>query len=416
MINRKLLLIVFLGIFILSCKSTQRIHNSKADQKMVYQDIAYLADDKLKGRVVGTPEELKAAKYIAQRFEGLGLKPAGTNGFYQDFIRKVGADPHSPTPAKPVKEVKARNVMALIDHGAAHTVIIGAHYDHLAANSPYSLHSGKPEVHNGADDNASGIAGMIELARQLRSGPTSNNYLFIAFTGEEEGLWGSNYFVKNPPIPLENINYMINMDMIGRLDTDRGLAIHATGTSPVWDTVIEMLKKQRPKLPIKKYESGIGPSDFTSFYLANIPCLSFFTGQHDDYHKPGDDIEKINFEGIDIVVDMIKNIINVLDDKGKLLFSKTKDQQEGKRSFKVTLGVIPDYLYDGNGMRIDGVKDKRPAAIAGMQKGDIVQKIGDIEINNMKDYIKALSSFEPGQKTIALIKRGDKTIELELEF
>ncbi|MEP7169027.1 MAG: M20/M25/M40 family metallo-hydrolase, partial [Bacteroidota bacterium] len=192
-------------------------------------------------------------------------------------------------------EATGHNIIGYIDNKAINTIVIGAHYDHLGYGGEGSLYRGAPTIHNGADDNASGDAALIELARILKnSNDKSNNYLFIAFSGEEKGLLGSNYFVKHPTIDLKKVDYMINMDMVGRMKKDEHtLQVLGVGTSPEWKEVVEKINIDSVK--IKEAESGVGPSDHTSFYLADIPVLHFFTGSHEDYHKPSDDEDKINY-------------------------------------------------------------------------------------------------------------------------
>ena len=269
------------------------------------------------------------------------------------------------------------------------------------------------EIHNGADDNASGVAVLLHLANKLKEKNSGNNYLFIAFSGEEMGLLGSNYFTKNPTIDLSKGNYMINMDMVGRLKQDSTLAVYGVGTSPILKQVV---KANNSKFKIIENESGVGPSDHTSFYNSNIPVLHFFTGQHEDYHKPGDDVEKLNYEGMETISAYIFDIITDLDDNGKLPFRKTKNESEDVPRFKVGLGVIPDYLFDGKGMRIDGVSEDKPAQKAGLQKGDIVIKLGDSLVTDMMSYMRALSTFDKGDKTEVIVKRGDDEVEASIEF
>jgi hypothetical protein len=295
-----------------------------------------------------------------------------------------------------------------------YTIVIGAHYDHLGMGKEGSLHADGPAIHNGADDNASGVAVMLGLASELRKAKLENNVLFIAITGEEKGLWGSNYFVKNPTIDLSSVNFMINMDMVGRLSDDRGLVINAVGTSPVWVSTIDKLNGGRFKVTTS--ESGIGPSDHTSFYLADIPAVHFFTGAHEDYHKPSDDAGLLNYEGMLKIEGFIKDMIMELDDD-KIAFTKTKDEQQASRAdFKVTLGVIPDYLFDGDGMRIDGVREGRTADAAGLKKGDIVVQLGDAKIADMMSYMEALALFEEGQTVPIKYIRDKKVIEGTVTF
>ena len=235
----------------------------------------------------------------------------------------------------------------------------------------------------------------------------------MAFSGEEMGLLGSNYFVKNPTIDTKTVSYMINMDMVGRLKQDSALAVYGTGTSPIFK---QTLKSNNDNFKLIQQESGVGPSDHTSFYLADIPVLHFFTGQHEDYHKPGDDSEKLNYEGMETISTYIYNIITDLDDNGKLAFRKTKNESEETPRFKVGLGVIPDYMFDGKGMRIDGISEDKPAQKAGLQKGDVVIQLGDSLVTNMMSYMRALSVYKKGDKTKVIVLRANNKVETEINF
>ena len=268
-------------------------------------------------------------------------------------------------------------------------------------------------IHNGADDNASGVALMLNLASKLRATNVNNNYLFIAFSGEEMGLLGSNYFVKNATIDVAKMNYMINMDMVGKKNADSTLAVYGVGTSPRFK---QALTANNQFFKLVENESGIGPSDHTSFYLGDVPVLHFFTGQHEDYHKPGDDASKLNYEGMNMISDYIFDIITDLDSNGKLSFRKTKNESEETPRFKVGLGVVPDYLFDGKGMRIDGVSDDKPAQKAGLQKGDVVVKLGDSTVVDMMSYMRALSVFEKGNKSKVLVLRDGKEVIFDISF
>jgi len=316
-------------------------------------------------------------------------------------------------------ERQGRNVIGLINNESEYTVVMGAHYDHLGfGQHGGSLYRGEEiQVHNGADDNASGTAMLIELARTIKKeGPDNLNYLFIAFSGEEKGLLGANYFTKNPTIDLQKVTFMINMDMVGRLDTaDYSIAINGVGTSPTWDSLINSITI--PPLDINTTESGVGPSDQTAFYLADIPVLHFFTGTHENYHKPTDDIEYINYPGMMLVYQYILDLINSLSDDQKLVFTKTMDSNSRNApSFTVTLGIVPDYMYDSGGVRIDGITDGKPAALAGMQKGDIVKKLGNYDIEDIYAYMDALGKFKKGDKVVATLLREQENIEVEVEF
>ncbi|MCB0445752.1 MAG: M28 family peptidase, partial [Gelidibacter sp.] len=368
-------------------------------------------------RETATKGEHEAAKYIETRFKNLGLQPKGTNGFYQTFSFKPKKDPHSEvefTTTKTDSSKTGTNLIGFIDNKAENTIVIGAHYDHLGFGGENSLYRGeKKEIHNGADDNASGVAVMLNLITKLKSTNTNNNYLFMAFSGEEEGLLGSNYFVKHPTLDLKKVNYMINMDMVGRLKPDSTLAVYGIGTSPRFKQTLEATNTG---FKLIENESGVGPSDHTSFYLNDIPVLHFFTGQHEDYHKPSDDADKLNYEGMEAIANYIFDVISDLNNAGKLSFRKTKNESDDAPSFKVTLGVIPDYMFDGKGMRIDGVSEDKPAQKAGLLKGDIVIKLGDSAVTDIYAYMRALSVFEKGDSTKVVVDRNGKHVEADLKF
>ena len=381
----------------------------------IKKDVSYLADDRLEGRAIGTEGEKLAATYIANAFEKIGLEPKGTNGYFQEFTVKKPTNPHEEAIIGANDNgVTGRNVVGSIDNGATYTIVIGAHYDHLGYGEQGSLHRGEKAIHNGADDNASGTAAIIQLAKLLKNKKGQYNYLFLAFSGEENGLWGSNYFSKNATIDLSTVNFMINLDMVGRLNKENTLAIHGVGTSPTWMEMLEKTNTDSLKLVTSK--SGTGPSDHTSFYLQDIPVLHFFTGQHEDYHRPSDDPEKLNYEGIVKVVRYIERLMITCSKKEKLIFTKTKEEKSDNPRFTVSLGVMPDYLYDGKGMRIDGVSDGRPAAAAGMEKGDIVLQLGDSTIADMRGYMRALSSFKKGDQTTVQFKRGEEIKSAMITF
>jgi len=378
------------------------------------KDVYFLAADDLGGRAIGTTGEQKAAEYLAQEFEKLGLTPMGTDGFFQEFTVSKPNNPHEEAViGTDGAGVTGRNVVAFLDKKAEKTIVIGAHFDHLGMGGQGSLHRGDSAIHNGADDNASGTAALLALAKIFKYETLKSNILFIAFSGEENGLWGSNYFVKNPTIDLKSVNYMINMDMVGRLNPEKSLAVHGVGTSPSFPPVLDPINADSLKLVPS--ESGVGPSDHTSFYLQDLPVLHFFTGQHADYHKPSDDADKINYEGLVQVIRYISRLIAGLDAEPKLAFTKTKDSSDSPR-FTVSMGVVPDYLYDGKGMRVDGVSEGKPAQAAGLQKGDIVIQLGDSTINDMMGYMRALSVFKKGDSTQVVLERAGQKIAAKVKF
>lgn len=379
------------------------------------KDIAYLADDKLEGRAIGTEGETLAAEYIAQGFKKLGLTPKGNEGYFQIFNVNKPTNPHEQAVIGDGENgISGKNVVGFIDNKAESTVIIGAHFDHLGYGAEGSLYRGEAAIHNGADDNASGTAAILQLARIMKNKGKDKNYLIIAFSGEENGLWGSNYFSKNATVSLDSVDFMINLDMVGRLNDEKTLAINGVGTSPVWKEKLEAANTDTLKLVTS--ESGVGPSDHTSFYLQDVPVLHFFTGQHEDYHRPTDDADKINYEGLVKVIRYIERLVLSLDKEEKIAFTKTQDSNGDNPRFTVSLGVVPDYLFDGEGMRIDGVSENKPAQKAGMQKGDIVLKLGDSTIVDMMGYMRALSIFKTGDTTQLLYKRGEEVISVEVIF
>lgn len=317
------------------------------------------------------------------------------------------------------KKRSGHNVLGYLDNGALTTVIIGAHYDHLGyGEDSNSLYRGpERQIHNGADDNASGVAGTIELAKLLtQSRLKSNNYLFIAFSGEELGLFGSKYFVEHSPIDLKKVNYMINLDMVGRLnDSSHSLTIGGYGTSPVWGEVCNSAGDK--KYFVLNYDSsGTGPSDHTSFYRRDIPVLFFFTGVHSDYHKPTDDYDKINYIGEVRVLKYIYGIVGSLNNKGRIAFTKTREVQFGLPRFNVTLGIMPDYSFSGQGIRADGISDGRPAQKAGLKAGDVIVQLGNYQVSSMENYMEALSKFKKGDTTTVRYKRGNEVLEAAVQF
>lgn len=408
------LFFLLLPFFLFSENITAQSNLSESNLKA---DVTYLASDKLQGRGTATKGERKAANYLAKQFKKAGLQPMGSNGsYFHNFSFKKSSDPHGNI-ASDAPTIKSRNVAAYIDNGAPYTIVIGAHYDHLGLGKDHNSLDTNPvgKIHNGADDNASGTSGVLELARYFAQNGVKeqHNFLFLCFSGEELGLVGSKKFTESPTIDLTKVSFMINMDMIGRLDDEKGLVVGGVGTAPNFVPLINALKTD---LKIKQDSAGIGPSDHTSFYLKNIPVLFFFSGQHSDYHKPSDDAEKVNFAGQRMILEYAVQLIEALDKEPKLTFQETKAKTEDTPRFKVTLGIMPDYTYDGEGVHVDGVIDDRPASKAGMQRGDVIVKMGDIEVHDLQDYMKALSQFQKGNTTKVKVLRGGASKEMEVTF
>ncbi|GGB78513.1 M20/M25/M40 family metallo-hydrolase [Dyadobacter sediminis] len=403
---------LFLSLLTVSISSEAQDFNPAAIRK----HIEFLASDDLEGRGTATMGEIRAANYIADIFKNAGLKPGGTDqSYFQPFQVSFAIDgnPHLLT---------ARNVVGYLDNGAKKTMVIGAHYDHLGKGFQGSslTPDSKNKIHNGADDNASGTTGLLELAAHFSGNKfiEKHNILFIAFSGEELGLLGSKYFTENPTIPLDQISCMINMDMIGRLSDEKGLIISGWGTSRAWGKLIpDLAKKQHLRFTVDS--SGVGASDHTSFYLKNIPVVQFFTGGHSDYHKISDDVAKINFQGEASILNLIAGLVEKLDNEpAEAEFLTAENPHSGSTStdFKVTLGIMPDYSYSGKGLRIDAVTKARPADKAGMLTGDIIIRLAGKEIGNIYDYMDVLGSHEAGDRVEAELRRGTETRKVQVTF
>ncbi|MBK9109656.1 MAG: M20/M25/M40 family metallo-hydrolase [Saprospiraceae bacterium] len=399
---------VFTFVFLFGC--TNILYSQYDPLLGIRVDVVYLASDVLEGRETGTPGEMMAAEYIAHRMKEIGLSPKGSEDWFYEFSFK--ANPHG----GPKIDGKGRNVVGFLNKKAKKTIVIGAHYDHLGYGGSGSRSPNEKAIHNGADDNASGIAAMLWLAENLKNEKKLKfNILFIAFSGEEMGLLGSKAFIEKPTIPHESIHAMINMDMVGRLNAEKTMAISGVGTAIEWKTHLDNCRM--PGFQFNYSDGGIGPSDHTAFYLKNIPAIHFFTGQHQDYHKPSDDSHLVNYEGIREVSEIIWGLLIHLSDKPVLTFQKTKDEDKQRASsFKVTMGVMPDYVYNGEGMRVDAVLDNRPAQKAGLMGGDIIIKIGSFDIKDVYQYMEALSKFEKGQSADVTVKRKEEVLVKQVVF
>lgn len=294
-------------------------------------------------------------------------------------------------------------------------VVIGAHYDHWGMGGSGSLYRGEePQIHNGADDNASGTAGIVELAQSLlgKKNPPKRSLIVAAFSGEELGLLGSSALVNQFPVPIEQVVAMFNFDMIGRLDSVSQLVIYGMGTSSSFKTLADSLNKPY-KFNLSFKDEGYGPSDHSSFYSKNIPVMFFHTGLHSDYHRPSDDADKINYPGTKKVLDYASEIVGtVINQQVKPDFIKVKSQSAGRSmAFNVYIGTIPDYAYNGKGLKITGVNPGSPADKAGLKGGDIITQIGSSKIDNIYDYTDALSSLKAGKEEILVYQREGKEVK-----
>lgn len=317
-------------------------------------------------------------------------------------------------------EVPAYNVVGMLEGSDPllknETIIVGAHYDHLGRGGEGSLAPSSGDIHHGADDNASGTAGVLELARLFtaQKPKPKRTIVFMAFGGEEEGLLGSNYYVNHPLLPLANTVAMINMDMIGRMK-DRRLVIGGVGTAKEWRDIMAADTDKSFQLTLN--EDGFGPSDHSSFYAKQIPVLFFWTGTHNDYHKPSDTFEKINYDDEALILKMVARIVNQLDAADKRLTYTTAKSDAAPRTggFRVYLGTIPNYADSNDGLLIDGVRDDSPAAKAGLKAGDKIVKIGTREIKNVYDYTAALGEMKAGEEYVVEVVRGTEKLSLTLK-
>src|SRR6056300_107400 len=393
----------------------------------IHPHSAYAAYHSLNERVASLVE--KGAKGI------LLINPEGTASDTQEFFKSINA---SSLPVFFVRNEKwanklmkraqkttmsvsiserfsdGYNVIGYIHNNKRKTVVLGAHYDHLGMGGENSLYKGPAAIHNGADDNGSGTTLLLEVMRYYAQRQDTNyNYMIQFYSAEELGLIGSKHWSNHPTFPLKEIEFMINSDMVGRLRENR-LQLSGTGTAAEWD---EILDTPIHGLDIKKDPAGVGPSDQTSFYYKDIPVLHLFTGTHNDYHKPTDDADKINYKGMAKLTSLVYTITARSANYDGLNFQRTtSSEQKTTPNFSVTLGVVPDYLFGGPGLRIDGATEGRPGANAGLQEGDIILKIGDITIDDIYAYMTALGAFKKGDTTTLRYARDGEEVESEITF
>ncbi len=327
------------------------------------------------------------------------------------------------------KTIATKNVVGVLEGAgplADETIVIGAHYDHLGHGGLMSgsLAFLSRDIHNGADDNASGTAMVVEMARRLarRQDPLPRRVVFIAFSGEERGLLGSKYYVDHPLIPLKSTVMMINFDMVGRLNDKSELTVYGTGTTPGIDTLVDALGKSSG-FTIKKIAEGLGPSDQQSFYLKDIPVLFTFTGTHRDYHRPSDDTERINFAGMTRIADFAELLLlDIVRRPQRPEFTRVArkggsghgDGDPGRVSISAYLGSIPDYDDSVKGVKLSGVREGSPAEKGGLKGGDIVVGFGGKPVATIYDYTESLGRYKPGDVVDVVVKRDEKEITLKV--
>ncbi|HXG67096.1 MAG TPA: M20/M25/M40 family metallo-hydrolase [Blastocatellia bacterium] len=328
-------------------------------------------------------------------------------------------------------EGKDANVIAVLPGSdprlASEYVVIGAHYDHLGLGGQGSLAEKEGGIHHGADDNASGTAALLELARVLAAerAKVKRSVMFIAFGAEELGLLGSAAYTKAPPAPLASVVAMLNMDMVGRL-RNNAFTIGGVGTSPAWKPLLEKLNAaaedagngegKGSRFTLRFSQDGFGPSDHQSFYVRNIPVLFFFTGSHEDYHKPSDTADKVNAEGVRQIAEFVREIaVSVANENERIAFTRVKrETPTAGRGFRVYLGTVPSYVDQTDGMKLDGVRPESPAEKAGLRAGDVIIRLGKTAIKNVYDYTNALSELRAGEEVEVIVRRDGREMTLKI--
>jgi hypothetical protein len=360
------------------------------------QDIAFLADARLAGRGLGTTELKRAADYIAQQFRAAGLQPGGDNGsYYQAWQQQVD---------ELDTRVAMKNVVAVLPGSdpryAGQSLVIGAHYDHLGRGEHNGRREDRGNIHPGADDNASGVAVMLELARSLKDTPLPRTLVFIAFTGEETGKLGSRHYVRHTnAYPADSIIAMLNLDTVGRLG-DRPLALFGTGTADEWVHIFRGAGYVTG-VPVKTVADDFGSSDQTAFIEAGIPAVQFFSGSHEDFHRPGDTPEKLDHDGLTRVARVLNEAVRYLGERPEPLHSTLGGAQSSvpatrSVSRRISFGTVPDFTYNGAGVRLDDIRADTPAQRAGLRTGDIIIAVNETPVDGMRSYSEALGQLEPG--------------------
>lgn len=402
--------------------------------------VAYLADDAREGRGTGTAGNDSSAAYLARDYARLGIASplqgadaaacradaASTRcvaGYLQPFAAHSAADAHSGRPARPTN-----NVVAMVPGTdpalRGQLLVIGAHFDHLGRSTEGALDPQAGDaIRNGADDNASGTAAVMELARRFAARPARRSVMFVNFSAEELGLLGSAHFAANPPLPLDSVQAMLNFDMVGRHRDDR-LIVYGTGTAAALPGVLDSANLQpaggRP-LALSPVPDGYGPSDHSSFYAQGVPVLHFFTDLHDDYHRATDDADRIDFPGLARVVSYSERVArNLADRPDRLPVIRAAQPAPVAGSSRssggaVYFGSVPDMgAGDGNGMRLSGVTPGSPADKAGLKTGDVVIEFGGAPIADLYAYTDALRSHAPGDEVKVVVLRDGQRLELQV--
>jgi aminopeptidase YwaD len=403
---------------LLGCAAASRGNSgggSAPDAARVRADIVYLASDALEGRGTGTPGNDSAAAFVARRYAALRLRPL-SSGYLQPFQARSAMLAH----AGGLAAAQTQNVVAQLPGSdpalRGQTIVVGAHIDHLGRSIAGALDPNAGDaIRNGADDNASGTAAVLELARLLSARPPRRSVLFVNFSGEELGLLGSQYFVEHSPVPLDSIVAMLNFDMVGRMRGD-SLIVYGVASAGELPSLLDSANSG-VGLHVRGIGDGFGPSDHSSFFARNIPVLHFFTNLHDDYHRATDDADKINAAGEARVIALAERVVREIDgrtDRLTFVRSAAPAPMAGARTgSNVYLGSIPDMSApDVKGLRLTGVRAGSPADSAGLRAGDIVVELGGKEVTDLQSYSDALYSHQAGDEVDVVVLRGNERLKL----
>jgi hypothetical protein len=390
--------------------------STQPDSLAIRRDIEYLASDALGGRLTGTPGNDSAAAFIARRYRALALKALAPD-HEQHFIARP------PAHARPGAELPTQNVAAVLQGSDKSLrdeyVIVGAHFDHLGTSTDGALDPDSPGLRRGADDNASGTAAVLELARLFKQAPARRSLLFVNFSGEEQGVLGSSYFTDHLPVPVDSVDAMVNFDMVGRLKNDR-LIVYGVLTASEFPALLDSANTGDP-LRVNAQGDGFGPSDHAPFYAKNIPVLHFFTDLHEDYHKATDTPDKINAAGEARVVAYAERVIREIADRpSRLTFVRAAPAPQmtsTREGTNVYLGSIPDMASgDTPGLRLSGVTAGTPADIAGLKAGDVIVEFGGRPVKDLYEYSDALYSRKPGDEVDVVVLRNGQRLTLHVKL
>ncbi len=375
--------------------------------------LRYLSDDALGGRLAGTTGERCAAEYIASEFARIGLAPRGEDGGYLQPIELQSAvNAHAP-------DGSGTNVVGVLEGTdsdlRAEAVVLGAHHDHLGNGEIFgslaNASDGDDTIHNGADDNASGVGALLAVAEALARSPPARSVVFVTFSGEEFGLLGSAHYVRNPAVDMDRTVAMLNMDMVGRLGNDP-LIVNGTGTAEEWNELLDSFEASTG-IPLARSPDGFGPSDHTSFYARDVPVLHFFTNVHGEYHRPADEWELVDQDGLGRVTSLVEGILREVADRADPVVhiagaGTPPEEQTG--GYGAYLGTVPDFAPVDFGVRLSGVSGDSPAEEAGLQAGDILIGLGPFEIEDLYVLTEALQALEPGTEVEATFLRDGQEI------